>query len=76
MALSGKQAEVPIDQNDTNMTVTSDSGVEESPLGVSNDAPSPKGELNADAYEIPDEGDGAESSSEGIRTPQFTINHE
>ena len=58
------------------MTVTSDSGVEESPLGVSNDAPTPKGELNADTYEIPDEVDGAESSSEGIHTPQFTINHE
>ena len=75
MALSGKQADIPIAQNDTNMTVTSDSGVE-SPLGVSNDAPTPKGELNADTYEIPDEVDGAESSSEGIHTPPFTINHE
>ena len=60
LALSGKQAEVPIAQNDTNMNVTSDSGVEESsPLGVSNDASLPE-ELNADAHEIPDEVDGAE----------------
>ena len=75
MALSGKQSEVVVTRNDTNMNMSSDSSVKKSsPEGDLDDVSPPEGDLNVDAQVISDRVDSVESSSsEGARTPSSTI---
>jgi hypothetical protein len=75
LALSGKQSEVLVTQNDTNVNMSSDSGVNQSspPRGDLDDASPLEGDLNVDSHVIPDKFDGAEPSSDGPHIPSSTI---